>query len=364
MGNINGSSDRFVLVRPNPATTMVAEIKIKEHELKDKKRVQKHNGEFVYKENPLKGLTRLPDTSVTITEGTKGSTSCFFEMIDNPYFNNKEVGKLPVEFQTVLGNAKALRHHILEYKHNQTLNYYKPIISQDQARLLKNNPNSEARYFLNPKSFMLKDGLTVLDLDNPKDELRYYVLKDISFISEAEQANPIDYPFMMKLSDVKVEKKDITVLKTSNQAINIIHQLYEEKSKIIVDFAILSEIQGVSIDSDKDEAYGALTLALKEMQPEKALQLAKNLISFFNQYKEPTTKPLFLADLSIAKALRIGFVRYNGVSYYWNSPKEDGMGVEPLEFTKDRLREFLTLPEWKKEATKFNRLLDEAIKRV
>ena len=100
------------------------------------------------------------------------------------------------------------------------------------------------------------------------------------------------------------------------------------------------------------------------MQPEKAFQLAKNIISFYNQYKEPLTKPLFLAEVTIAKALRTGFVRYNGAAYYWNSPKEDGMGVEPLEFTKDKLKDFLTLPEWKKEATKFNRLLDEILKRV
>lgn len=272
-------------------------------------------------------------------------------MGDNPY--SDEAHYRSIDFERALkGKEKALFQHILEFKHGKDYDTYSNIKNVDLSGNVKDPKkvsflqSAEALYSLN-------DGTTILDLDNPKDELTYYLCR----------ANPDIAPSFQELSqsnkwyiakEEEAASQKISSKKVINSAAGKLAELEGRKDNTlqkVFKVLFLSKAGGQSYKRlSDDQAYEELDTFITDKGKAK-----QNVGVFMNVVRKIDDNPVEFE----AQALIFDLITYNvlykkGGGYTWVPPKEGNENAtkEIVEF--DRLEEvvkYVSNPKYEPELT-------------
>lgn len=105
------------------------------------------------------------------------------EYVENPFYKSDK--PLPHEFEFLRDKEKALLQHILEVKHGRPKDFYTSKMWREGDGMRDENLT-----FFQKFKMTLNDGSTILNTDNPIDEISYHLAKASPFV--ALSAKPID----------------------------------------------------------------------------------------------------------------------------------------------------------------------------
>ena len=306
-----------------------------------------HDGNKLEETTEEKEITRVPNTKYSICANLKESTGMLNTGLDvmeeNPYKDLKSYRS--GDFEAVLKDQpQALRQHILEYKHNKPFNFYTNQINF-YKKYTKETIN-QIPFFQSPDaSKNLIDGVNILDLNNPKDEIMYYVATapgrvDIApsyqeltgshlwFISKEEEA-----------AEIKASKK-----KEKNAVIAKLENLNSKNDGTVIKFCQVLNIARRKMS----EAQAYETLANYIEQPGKKGELAREEFNnIYKLYDNKAKREVFNVRALIWEFDSYGVISKRNTEYTWQPARDvDGKTPEAVKFTRQQeLIDYLTDPK-------------------
>lgn len=284
-----------------------------------------------------KEISRVPNTKYSICANLKESTGLLNTGLDtlddNPYKDLKSYRN--AEFEAALKDKpQALRQHILEYKHNKPFNYYTNQVNFHK-RYTKETIN-ELPFFQTPEASMnLIDGVNVLDLNNPKHEIMYYIATapgrsdiapsyaDLSgshiwFISKEEEA-----------AEIKASKK-----KEKNAAIAKLEEINSKNDGTVTKFCQVLNIARRNMS--EPQAYEVIA-NMMEQQGKKGEFAREEFNNVYKMYKDKAKREVFNIRALIWELESYGVLVKRNTEYTWQPPKDaDGKTPDKVQFSRQQ----------------------------
>lgn len=278
---------------------------------------------------PETQLTRAPGTKYTIMApySRRGdiNTGGLLEEIENPYANL--VAYRTPEWETYLkGKPTILRQYVLEYKHGKTPNFYTniiPIIANPKKDLDK------IPFFqTGDASWNINDGVTVLDMDNWKDELLYYIIPALPQIANSFAERSPESVFYLA-GEAEEEERKSRKAKQVDIAISKLTEVDDLQDDTIIDFAKI--LIPTLRDFNRDRAYTELSRYIKANRDQQI-----EFIAVHKQWEDLGTRRKFYARVKYNDYLAMRIINKKGNTYEWTPPRDAATGVQPDTRTWDR----------------------------
>jgi hypothetical protein len=292
-----------------------------------------------------KNLMQLPGTVRVYKQAiTKdGLNTGLDEAIPNPY---KDEDYYKAGWEPILkGKPYVKRQHVLEYKHNWDFNYLTNKDLTSRTTNLAHQQGKPLSFFQKPDSHInLKDGVTILNLDNPRDEVLYYsclVHRNIANSYAELQNNPHATHYIVDEQQKQAREADSK--RKYNRAGTILEELINLPDGTIQDFCKVLGIDRKNMS--KESAYAELEDYYRRTE--------ENFQEFnytYDTWKDMGTRPRFRAQVELYNYLTAGIITTRNNKYYWNQPDPESSRRIPWEWpSKDKAIEFLLAPEYQAE---------------
>lgn len=342
---------RIVTIEPNPFKKL--NLKIKQATAKVNSAGQAlvdANGKLQTVDTDVPSTVQVPGTTRTLTASITptGLNTGLSVMVDNPY-KDEDVYMQSWAEKILKDKPKAKLQHILEYKHNKPFDHY---TNQLFFQIKPSDEYAEMPFFMRAESKLQISGTTYLNLDNPMDEVKYYLAKahkDVanSYAELKEGATNHLYYIVdnEEVKDYKMDKK-----RRTNRAVAILEELNEEGEEIMM--AMAHAMGNEDNNLTKSKAY----VWLDERFREDDTNYTK-FIKLYQQYKNASMRDYFFGAAKAQELINKQVVRKRGQKIYWTKPGDETTAPEPFEFaTKEKfIKDFLVAPEYQEEVA----LLDE-----
>lgn len=272
-------------------------------------------------------LTRIPGTATTLSAGRKSNgelNTGLDMMVANPY-QNEEVFKVAWAERIIKGKPKVKLQHLLEYKHGVPYDFY-----TSRVEMSPKASTDEKVFFEKSESrIVLKDNTCFLDLDNPIDEVRYYVLKAHPSVansySELEDGSNINAEWYIV---DETEKENIKATKIERDiqagaALSTLSKSHDKTEALFVFCKALELDEAGAVGLSKDVALRVLF----EYHSQNEDSYDK-FMEMYGMWSEPLTRPFVICAAELYDLIRIGIVNYRAGKYSWVRPATEGKSSE------------------------------------
>lgn len=256
---------RLIKIEPNPFKSK-KRFKLRSVRITDGKPVVGPDGKPITSIETPENVTRIPGTETTLSPalGKNGLLMTGLDIIvENPY-KDGDTDKAGYWSQAwgeqIFKDRKHVKlQHVLEYKHKQPYDHYTNKISLEP----KSSMDSNRTFFETPGSRMiLKDNITVLDMNNPIHEVWYYMAKSHPLIANSySDIQNGDAPFaewFIADDDVKDEAKASRIEKETQSAAALQDLLsnYESGLLVVAKALKLDDVATISKQALTATVYG------------------------------------------------------------------------------------------------------------
>jgi hypothetical protein len=283
---------------------------------------------------PETQLTRAPGTKYTIMApySRKGdiNTGALLEEIDNPYVSLVSY-RTPQWEAYLKGKPTVLRQYVLEYKHGREPGFYTNSIPQIANP--KKDMDKIPFFQTADATWNLNDGVTVLDMDNWKDELLYYIIPALPQIANSFTERNHESVFYLA-GEAEEEERKSRKLKQVDIAIAKLTEIDALQDETIIDFAkvLIPSLRGIG----RDKAYAEIS---------RYIRLGKDmLMDFMSNYKmweDMGTRKRFYAKVKAGDYQAARVIIKRGNTYQWTPPRSQDTGVQPETVVWDRYDDVL-----------------------
>lgn len=338
---------KLVRIEPNPFKKAKLKIKMARSKLNSAGEVLvDHTGKLRTEDVEPENMIQVPGTAKTITPPltASGLKTGLNELVDNPYAD--EDVYFPQWGEKVLkGKEKALRQHILEYKHGKDFNYYTGNIID---RIEPSNKMSQLPFFMTPHSKVYLSGnVTFLDLNNPIHEVQYYMLKAHNMVansySELQNGKNLTALYFM-VDDAEVSNVKMDKLRKETQAASALEELKAAGDDILV---MMAKALG---NEEKNLTASRAFTWIYRFYKNGGNQYVQ-FMKYFEMYKDAGRREYFVAAAKLQEYIDYRIIRKSENKYYWTKPETDDSPVRVFEWSsKDKvIKDFLLAPEFQDE---------------
>lgn len=270
----------------------------------------------------------------------------FWERIDNPYkaksFDESGLSPDWKDSEIWLRNQITIQEY-LEIKYNQ-----KPGTLTSQLADLWGQRLSTKPTYIQAFRYPLKDGVTILDLDNMKDEIMYLgALKSSKIANSANEVNPIKHSHYIS----QVNESEIEQAKKTEVYEEAVARLYKVKNEYdgetVKRFAVVLDI----VKKD-DVSIRSLKNKLSDYINDKQYR-SDNIQNFFKYYDlftgNKNEKAKFETIYLLKTLVNNHVLNVSKGTYYWGNAPEQS--VQKLGLSEAAVIEFLLdkdKAEWRK----------------
>jgi len=294
-------------------------------------------------------LTRAPNTKFTICANPsitlQGNLATgLLDEIDNPYAD--EPNYRTNEWEAILsGKEKILRQYVLEYKHGHPPEFYTNRVDPNSLRKGFKEHKDDIPYMQTSQAMInLNDGVTMLDLENPKDEVIYHICLANEMIANSYEELNHSTRFYMARAEEEGKRK-ASAKRETNKALAKLEDLSNKGEKVLADFCkVIGGELGKYRDLSESQAYNELDKFIK--QKGEKLEQFNRIYSMFNKDKAE-----FHARVNLWNYTEYGIITKKGNTFEWIPPlNEDGTKMDKI--TWDRMSdviEFLKTEKYQPE---------------
>lgn len=329
-----------------------------------RRKIDPATGRSIRTEDVTDKYPRVPNTIFSIsaipTYRLNGNleTGELLENRKNPYDNEPSYDASGIEyeakFERVLkGKSSAKFQHILEYKHEKPFNYYTnkclDLTMIKPKKLASMEINKEVPALMTSEYTMDLNtgGVTVLDLNNPKHEVMYHIIKATKYV--AESLEDVDFNNIFYVSKVKEsEAKRKNESKTYDEALAALVKIDNSHSSKLIDFCMILLPYGRP--SSLEKAYNELKNYINSSRAN-----ANNFIEYYKLYMDKSTRAQFNARVLVEEGLEFGVFDKRNNKYRWIPPQDSAFRDSQYEFLsirgKGSLIEFLTSNEYEEQTS-------------
>lgn len=318
-------NSKLIKIEPNPFRSGRKKFKMRTPKMQNGVPILNSEGKAIMTFQDAQNITRIPGTSTTLAPGLlpNGRIATGLDIqVKNPYKEEKVYTQEWGE-RILKGKDKALLQHILEYKHGVAYDYYTSRIDTDVKK-----SNSEQVYYEKGESkLIMKDNTAFLDLNNPNDELKYYMLKAHPSIAnsyaELEDGGNLDAEWYMV---DEFEKDQIKVSRIEREVIAgaALKQIMDAGEEISIQFCKALELDEASNQSITKEAAQR---AIYEYYNNNE-DTYNRFIELFEMWKEPVNRSFVIAAAELYDWIKAGLINYRNGKYSWISPAKEGRSSE------------------------------------
>jgi hypothetical protein len=291
-------------------------------------------------------MIQVPGTSKTIAPllTPSGLRTGLEFIVDNPY---KDLDVyMPTWGEKVLkGKEKASLQHILEYKHGREYDYY---TNKHFDKIFASHTMNDQPFFLTDKSKLLLDGNVVyLNLDNPLDEIKYYLCRIHPYIAnsyeELNEGKNLSAKYFISDSESKVDVKAEKIMR-QNKAIAALEDLNSKEDSMVINMALALGMNDTSVSKEKSYSYVYNTMNRSD-------QDFAIFMKYYSMYKDKARREYWLATALLQELLNYRVVSQRNNKIYWVQPETDTTQLTTLEWKSKEamINEFLTDPAYQKE---------------
>jgi len=291
-----------------------------------------------------KELTRAPGTKQTICANPSrrlagALNTGLTDMVVNIYKDLKNYATPDWE-KMLKGKEEILLQTLLEYKHGKAINYYtnQPFRGTGDKSDVDKIPffqTGEAQLSLN-------DGATILDTENPLDEIKYHICLANNIV--ANNYNEITGETQYVITSEEEEGKEkASKGKKIDKAISHIVDLEDKNDDTLIKFCKAIGDEVAKKGMTRPQAYNDLSAFVRSTSTRLA-----HFESIYKMYSETATRARFEALAFLRDLEDYGIVSNRGSKYVWYKPQEeDGKQPVPLTFDrKEEMLDFLTDPKF------------------
>lgn len=309
-------------------------------------------------------LTRAPGTKFSIQAFPSKKLNGFLATglqytVANPY-KDREVFKSK-EWEDILkGKEEVKLQHLIEYKFDKPLGYYtneiplrrvQPILSQLEVDKNPTFFSSEAAIW------DLEDAPQVLDLSSERDLVLYYLLLDSEICASSyAEINHMTHNYYIS-SEHEEEQMKAARMKESDLAVSRLVEISASanNAELLTSFGNVCNLRTKGVSPER--IYEDLSSKLKG----KDKSFIKNFNYYYNLFKNPETKDMFLASSKVVDYLNFGVIIQRGTQYIWTPPtRKDGQIEADVNWARrDELIDFIASPASQPERV----LMDEQLER-
>ncbi len=295
------------------------------------------------KSKDAKNLTRLPGTVVEYCAplSRNGLLTGLNEIVDNPY---KELDFYRPGWEELLkGNKRIRRQELLEYKHNKPRGHYTNQVSDTLASKL---PGDTPFYQRSESRILLNDGVTYLDLNNPIQEMNYYMLKVHKMVANSfDELHHNSRATHYIVDETERSNRESESVRKTHKFGARLEELMSLNDNTIADFckALQLKIKGDA----KADAYSTINDFVTRSD-----ETYDEFMSIYNLWKDIATREIFEGHVELFDLLSIpGLLTMRNNKLFWSQPSSDGGKRESWEWkSKDAfIRQFLIAPEYQEE---------------
>jgi hypothetical protein len=224
-----------------------------------------------------------------------------------------------------------------------------PIVTQSEV---ERNPS----FFTSEAAIWdLDDAADVLDLSQERDLILYYLLLDSDICANSyAEINHMTHSYYIS-SEHEEEAAKASRMKESDLAISRLVEISESGNfdELLVSFANVCNIRTKGVSTSR--VYEELSAKLKG----KDKSFIKNFNYYYNLYKNPGTKDMFVAASRVVDYLNYGVIIQRGTTYTWTPPvRKDGQIEADVTWSRrDELIDFIASPASQPERA----LMDEQL---
>jgi hypothetical protein len=302
---------------------------------------------------PEKELTRAPNTKFDIMAPISRktgnvNTGALLEEIENPYSDLPSYATPDWE-RYLKGKDNVLRQYVLEYKHGRNPGFYTNQIPRS-SQITKDDPSKIPFFQTGEAMWQINDGVTVLDLDKPKDEILYYLIPALPQIANSfsERTNTSIYYLA---GEAEEQERKASKSRRFDSAIAKLVEVEELQDDTIKKF--MKILVPKYHNADRSQAYTELSTFIRKSDTN-----LREFNNVFKLWKDHGTRDKFnvRALLTDYKQARV-IVRSNN-EYSWLPPRDSETGVQPDKVTWSRESEiidFLLDPKFEPEQSEMQK---------
>lgn len=341
------SNNKIVRLQPSPYISTSIQLKMSQPKTNSAGYAMTDSqGRIVKSDVPVSDAVQVPGTSKTIAPilTSSGLRTGLEQIVENPYKNLE--GYSPSWGEKVFKNKeKVALQHILEYKHGREYDYYS---SRHMDNIVKSTELHEKPFFLTDKCKLRLDGNVVfLNLNNPLDEVRYYMVKAHPYV--ANSYKDLDEGRNRKAGYYIVDEAEVMDLKLEKvrketRAAAALEELNTKEDSIIINMAFALGMEDRS--PSKVKSYKYIHSYYNRSEENYAV-----FNKFYEMYKDSARREFFFANGIVQDMLNHSVLRTRDSKYYWIMPETEDKPLRTFEWaSKDRLiTEFILAPEYHEE---------------
>lgn len=349
MPKIDSRESNIVRIEPNPFKK--SSMKIKQQVISVSGGVPKfkvdEKGNKVY-QTALKdprNLTRMPGTLVEYTAalGKNGLITGLDEYITNPF---SDLDFYRDGWENILkGKNKIRLQEMLEYKHDKPKGYYTSQVSDIRSSY----DMEDAPFYQRQESRVsLRDGVTYFDLNNPIQEVNYYMLKAHKMIANSYDELKFSPYATHYIVDVKEKlRKSTEESRNMNKFAARLEELMGLSDNTIIHMSKAMDLSSNKTLDNKEDAYDDIDMLVR-----KSTEKFEDFMDLYDMWKNPNTRALFLGYSELYDFLRVpGLISMRDNKVYWSQPAKEGGKIEQWQWKskQDFVTNFLTAAKYQEE---------------
>jgi hypothetical protein len=295
-------------------------------------------------------LTRAPGTKWTFSVSPSAklggylNTGLLFE-VENPYKDSDKPYKSK-EWEAILKDAdKITKQTELEYKHGRNPGFYTNQIQLDASNRSYKDRLDEIPYFqTSTASINLNDGVTVLDMSIPREEVLYYNMKAADSIANSFAELSSRTKFFISIEDETAKAKQSKKRK-ENIALGRLETIYDINDGTVINFCkLVGGTPSTRRELTETQAYNELDAFIKKNETQ-ATQ--------FNNVHKMYTKDIvkFNVKVKLWNFLDARMISKIANSFQWEPPRdEDGVQRATVKWDRESdILEYLEDPRFQAE---------------
>jgi hypothetical protein len=298
-------------------------------------------------------LTRAPGTKYTfmvapsVRLGGYLNTGLLFE-VENEY--KALTSYKSEEWKKILeGTERITKQTELEYKHGRPVGFYTNVINSGYTKI----EDKDIPYFQRAESTLsLNDGVTVLDLTKPREEVLFYNLKAADIIANSFSEISSTTKYFISIADETAVAKQSKKRK-ENMALGRLEEIFELKDGTVINFCkIVGGTPSSRINLTEPQAYNELDSFIKKNEIQ-----ANQFNIVYKMYDKEIIK--FNVKVKLWDLLSNRIIYKKGNEFIWDAPRdEDGVQMEKVTWDRESdVLEYLEDPRYQKEQELLDRQL-------
>lgn len=302
MPQLGSKETNIIRIEPNPFKK--SSMKIKQQVISVSggvpkfKTDEKGNKTYLTSLKDPRNLTRMPGTLVEYTAalGKNGLVTGLDEYVNNPF---SELDFYRDGWEHILKGKKKVRlQEMLEYKHDKPKGYYTSQVSDIRSSFKM----EEAPFYQKSESRVsLRDGVTYFDLNNPNQEVNYYMLKAHKMIANSYDELKFSPDATHYIVDIKEKlRKSTEESRNLNKFAARLEEIMALADNTIINMSKALEFNTNKTMDSKEEAYDEIDTLVR-----KGTDKFEEFMDLYEMWKNPNTRAAFLGYSELYDFLRV-----------------------------------------------------------